>query len=53
MTTDRHQLTDADVWTFIAAGCNACEISAYAGVTRSAALAMMEHATRVYAKAAA
>lgn len=46
---ERHELTDDDVWTFICAGCNAHEIATWAGVTTSAAHAMMAHATRLYA----
>lgn len=49
MTADRHELTDADVWTFVSAGCNASEIAAFAGVAVSAAHALMAHATRGYA----
>lgn len=53
MTADRHALTDADVWILILEGCNANEIAAYAGVTVSCAHALMAHATRTYARAAA
>lgn len=53
MTTERHDLTDADVWTFLEAGCNVHEIATYAGVTRLTAIAMVAHATRTYARATA
>lgn len=53
MTTDRHELTDSDVWTLVSEGCNANEIAAFAGVAVSAAHAMMAHATRAYAMAVA
>lgn len=48
----RPELTADDVWTLIAEGCNAREIAEYARVTLSAAIAMMQHATRYYAHAA-
>lgn len=37
MSTERHTLTDADVWTFATEGCNAAEIAAYAGVSEMTA----------------
>lgn len=48
----RHKLSDADVWTFLEAGCNANEIAAYAGVTRLTAIAMIAHATRAHGRKA-
>lgn len=53
MSAERHGLTDADVWGFLEAGCNANEIAAYAGVSQSTALAMIVHATRIHARAVA
>lgn|GEM_PF-5134275 len=52
MTIERHDLTDADVWGFLEAGCNAREIAAFAGVTLTTALAMVAHATRKHGRAA-
>lgn len=52
MTTERHDLSDADVWAFLEAGCNVNEIAAYAGVTRITAIAMVAHATRTHARSA-
>lgn len=46
-------LTDADVLTFLQAGCNAAEIAAYAGVSESTAKAMMAHARTLHARGAA
>lgn len=46
------QLNAIDVWTLIAAGCNAREIAAFAGVAMSVAYAMVANATRHYAHAA-
>jgi len=46
-------LTDADVLTFVLAGCNAAEIAAYAGTDESTAKALMAHARVVFARAAA
>lgn len=48
-----HPLTDADVLTFVLAGCNAAEIAAYAGTDESTAKAMMAHARVVHARAVA
>jgi len=53
MTTTRHHLTDADVWAFVEGGCNVAEIAEFAGVSLLTAHAMVLHATRVYARAAA
>lgn len=53
MTTDRHDLTDADVWTLVSGGCNANEIATFAGIAVSAAHALIAHATRAYAVAVA
>lgn len=47
------ELTDDDVWTLVAAGCNAAEIAAYAGVSESTAKAMAARARRVYAQGGA
>lgn len=44
------QVTPADVWTFLEAGCNAREIAAYAGVSLLTAHAMVSHATRAYGR---
>lgn len=49
---ERHELTDADVWTLLLAGCNAVEIAAWAGVSRAVAVAMMHRAARLYADVA-
>lgn len=46
------ELTPDDVWVLTTAGCNAHEIAAFAGVSLSAATAMIFHATRRYAGAA-
>lgn len=53
MTTDRHELTDADVLTFVLAGCNAREIADYAGLSKATATAWMARVTRGYGSAAA
>lgn len=37
MNTERHKLTDAEVWGFVTEGCNAAEIAAYAGTSESVA----------------
>lgn len=52
MTTEHRNLSDADVWTFLEAGCNAREIAAYAGVSLTTALSMVHHATRTHARSA-
>jgi DNA-directed RNA polymerase specialized sigma24 family protein len=41
---DRRSLTDADVVTFVLAGCNAAEIAAYAGTDEQTAKARIAHA---------
>lgn len=38
------QITDADVVTFVLAGCNAAEIAAYAGTDEQTAKARIAHA---------
>lgn len=38
------QLTDADIVTFVLAGCNAAEIAAYAGTDEQTAKARIAHA---------
>lgn len=38
------RLTDADVLTFVLAGCNAAEIAAYSGTDEATAKARMAHA---------
>jgi len=43
-------LTDADVLTFVLAGCNAAEIAAYAGVSELTARAMIAHARVEYSR---
>jgi hypothetical protein len=53
MTTERHELSNADVWTLVESGCNTTEIAEYAGVSHLTAYAMVLHATSAYAKAAA
>lgn len=50
MTT--REITDADVWTFLAAGCNAAEIAAFAGIALSTAGAWMAHVRCAFARAA-
>jgi DNA-directed RNA polymerase specialized sigma24 family protein len=45
-------LTDADVVTFVLAGCNAAEIAAYAGVEIGTAIALMVRARQQIARAA-
>lgn len=45
-------LTDADVVTFVLAGCNAAEIAAYAGIDIPTAVALMVRARQVIAGAA-
>ena len=47
-----HTLTDADVWTFLAAGCNAAEIAAFAGIATSTAAAWIAHVRCQFARAA-
>jgi len=42
----KNELTDADVWTFLEAGCNVEEIATYAGVSRATARAMCARALR-------
>lgn len=49
----KNELTDADVWTFLEAGCNAVEIAAYAGVSRTTAIAMVARSTRRHARGVA
>lgn len=49
---DRPELSIEGCWELVAAGCNANEIAAYLGVSVSAAVAMIHHATRHYAEAA-
>lgn len=46
MNESRPRLTTRLVWTLMTAGCNANEISAYAGVTPAVVLAMMSAAAR-------
>jgi hypothetical protein len=53
LTRARPELSIADVWTLLCAGCNAPEIAAYAGVSLSTAWALIARATRTSAKAAA
>ena len=43
------KLTSENVWTLISEGCNANEISEYAGVSKAVAVAMMARATREHA----
>lgn len=47
----REPMTDELVWLFISEGCNANEIAAYGGITRSAAVAWMAHVHRAFASA--
>lgn len=43
------RLTPAEVWVFLAEGCNLAEIAAYAGVSLATALAMMQRARLLHA----
>lgn len=48
----KNHLTNADVWTFLEAGCNVEEIATYAGVSRATARAMVARAIRAVRGAA-
>lgn len=48
---ERHELTDAQVWNLMQAGCNALEIALWAGTGMVAVGAMMRRAARVFADA--
>lgn len=46
-------LSDDDIWTLMAEGCNAAEIAAYAGIEKATAVAWMVHARSRFVRAAA
>jgi hypothetical protein len=52
MTENRTQLTDADVWTLMEAGCNTYEIAWFAAVSLETAKAMMVRARCVHVRSA-
>jgi hypothetical protein len=52
MTDVREPLSVEAVWAFMAEGCSANEIADYGHVSRATAVAMMNHAARVFARAA-
>ena len=45
----RPRMTDRLVWRFMAEGCNAAEVAAFAGIRESVAIAMMSKAARKFA----
>lgn len=52
MTTERPELSDADVLTFALAGCSARELADYAGIRVSVALAWIGHVLHGYQRSA-
>ena len=51
--TEQPPVTDADVWAFLSAGCNAREIADYAGVSLETAKAMIVRARCVFVSGSA